>query len=55
MKLIYVCRNCTLLGGQSRIAWELARKALLENHEVHLVARRFPIGIKEQLGTPIRI
>jgi UDP-glucose:(heptosyl)LPS alpha-1,3-glucosyltransferase len=35
------------LGGQSRIAWELAQKALNENQEVHLVGRRFLAGIKD--------
>lgn len=48
MKLIYICRNFTLYGGQSRIAFELASKAIEDNHEVHLVARRFPAQIKEQ-------
>lgn len=42
MKLVYVCRHCTLRGGQSRIAWEVAQEALRAGHEVHLVARRFP-------------
>ena len=46
MRLIYIVRNCTLLGGQSRIAWELAQRALAENHNVHLVARRFPVEIQ---------
>jgi UDP-glucose:(heptosyl)LPS alpha-1,3-glucosyltransferase len=46
MRLIYVCRNCTLLGGQSRIAWELGKRALAEGHDVHLVARRFPPGME---------
>lgn len=42
-----MCRHFTLLGGQSRIAWELAQKALEENNEVHFVARRFPAEIKK--------
>lgn len=36
-----VCRHLNLRGGQSRIAWELALRALGENRDVHLVARRF--------------
>jgi hypothetical protein len=42
MRLVYICRKCTLLGGQSRIAWELMREAVADQHETHLVARRMP-------------
>lgn len=55
MKLIYICRHLTLLGGQSRIAWELAERALKENNEVHFVARRFPADIKNHKISTHRI
>lgn len=42
MNLVYICRNCNLSGGQSKIAWELARRASIDHHDVHIVARRFP-------------
>jgi glycosyltransferase involved in cell wall biosynthesis len=51
MRLVYICRKCTLLGGQSRIAWELMREAVADQHETHLVARRMPPVIH---GDPIR-
>jgi glycosyltransferase involved in cell wall biosynthesis len=35
------------MGGQSRLAWELAQKALDEKNEVHLIARRFLAGFKD--------
>jgi len=54
VKLIYVCRKCNLLGGQSRIAWELAKEAVREGHDVHLVARRFP-ALSEETPTDLGV
>jgi glycosyltransferase involved in cell wall biosynthesis len=55
MKLVYVCRNCTLLGGQSRIAWEVATRAAHDGQEVHLVARRLPKNTPLQGIVPHRV